>query len=186
MIKYKGMLPKSSTEDLVILVDFLDRKIGEMDKLEAHLGEGKRHRAISVFLFNSKGELLLQQRSEKKIVGALQWANTCCGNVRPNETRKACALRRLREELGIVDVKLSSRFTFEYHVKCNGNFSEWEIDKVFTGIYDGDVLPNPNEVKNIDWINPNEIKLNTDKYPERYVPWLKIILDSGKLNEFNR
>ncbi len=181
MIKYKGMLKKTSVLDSVVLVDFNDRKIGEMDKLDAHRGQGKRHRAISVFLFNTKGELLIQQRSEKKIVGALQWANTCCGNVRPNETRKACALRRLKEELGIEGVNLVPMFKFEYKAKCNEMFSEWEIDEVYTGIFEGSIKINPDEVKSIRWKRPNEILKELDNISERkiYAPWFITIMGLG-------
>lgn len=181
MIKYKGMLPKPSTSDSVILVDYLDRKIGEMDKLDAHRGEGKRHRAISVFLFNSKGELLIQQRSDKKIVGALQWANTCCGNVRPNETRRACSIRRLKEELGIERVAIKPLFRFEYKAKCNNEFSEWEIDEVYVGEFEGSCHINVEEVSKVCWKRPNEILKELDNISERkkYAPWFITIMSLG-------
>ncbi|HZZ98960.1 MAG TPA: NUDIX domain-containing protein, partial [Candidatus Saccharimonadia bacterium] len=91
----------------ITLVNARDEVIGNTDVLSTHRGDGKRHRAVSVFLFNKRGEVLLQQRSKKKIVGAMQWANTCCGNVHVGETREECAYRRLREELGITNISLS-------------------------------------------------------------------------------
>ena len=114
--------------DQVTLVDEHDHQIGVMDKVEAHRGDGKRHRASSVFLFNKNGELLIQQRSKKKIVGALQWGNTCCGNVRPGESCEECALRRLREGLGIttatinLSIHLSITSSAMIHL-ANGNRS---------------------------------------------------------------
>lgn len=156
--------------DQVILVDPEDREIGVMDKVEAHRGKGKLHRASSVFLFNKKGELLVQQRSEHKLVGALQWANTCCGNVRPGEMYRDCAVRRLREELGIEGVVLSAVAKFEYQVKCNEDFSEYEMDTVFVGHYDGEVRPNPGEVRTYQWIEWDDL---LEQKP--IVPWIPLM-----------
>lgn len=167
--------------DQVTLVDKHDHQIGVMDKIEAHRGKGKRHRASSVFLFNKKGELLIQQRSEKKIVGALQWANTCCGNVFPGESYEECAYRRLRHELGITTATIQPLYTFEYHVKCNDKFSEWEIDHVFVGKYDGGVRINTDEVAHYDWRRPNSILEDIQKDQNNFVPWLNMILESKQL-----
>ncbi|HSW90107.1 MAG TPA: isopentenyl-diphosphate Delta-isomerase [Patescibacteria group bacterium] len=167
--------------DQVILVDENDAEIGVMDKIEAHRGKGKLHRASSVFLFNKNGELLLQQRSSKKIVGALQWANTCCGNVRPGESYEECAVRRLREELGITNVVLDPVHKFIYQVQCNKAFSEYEMDTVFVGKYDGEVKPNPEEVANFKWIAWEEfIGMLNDKNP-MLVPWNQIMNEKGIL-----
>jgi len=170
--------------DQVILVDAYDQQTGVMDKVEAHRGDGQRHRAISVFLFNEDGELLIQQRSQQKIVGAGQWANTCCGNVRPNETYQECALRRLREELGITEVTLRSLYKFEYHTKCNEEFSEFEIDTVFFGEYVGEVSPNPEEVSKTEWRETEQLlqemaqdkKNSTDITKQKYAPWFYILV----------
>jgi isopentenyl-diphosphate Delta-isomerase len=146
--------------DQVILVDEQDQQIGTMDKVEAHRGEGKLHRAVSVYLFRKNGdkiELLIQQRSTKKIVGAGQWANTICGNVRPGETRPECALRRLREELGITKATVEPMYIFTYQVACNQEFSEHEIDQVFVGYYDGLVKPNPDEAQQVEWADWTEL-----------------------------
>lgn len=139
--------------DLVTLVNESDEVMGSMDKVEAHRGEAQRHRAISVYLFNNTKELLIQQRSANKIVGANQWANTVCGNVRPSETYEQCAYRRLKEELGITQVEIKPLYKFEYHLRANKEFSEWEIDQVFVGFYDGEVSPNPDEAQNFSWVN---------------------------------
>lgn len=142
--------------DKVILVDDQDNIIGEMDKVEAHRGNGKLHRAISVYLFKKKEsgtELLIQRRSEQKIVGQGLWANTVCGNVRPSEDYQECAYRRLKEELGITQAQIEPLIKFQYQVKCNDQFSENEIDQVFVGFYSEKVEPNPEEVQDYKWIN---------------------------------
>ena len=169
-----------TVHDLVTLVDEHDHQIGVMDKVEAHRGEGKRHRASSVCLFNKNGELLIQQRSKKKIVGALQWANTCCGNVWPGELYEECAQRRLQHELGITTTTVQPLYTFEYHVQCNDKFSEWEIDRVFVGKYDGEVKLNPDEVANFAWKLPGKVLEDIQKDQKEFVPWLKMILESEK------
>lgn len=167
-----------SNPDQVILVDEQDHVIGSMDKVEAHRGEGKLHRAISVYLFNDQGQLLIQQRSAKKIVGAHQWANTCCGNVRPGESYEACAYRRLQEELGIVDVTLLPLYTFQYYAKCNEAFSEREIDHVFVGRFSSQPNPNPAEVQAVAWVTFHELTAQT-KYD--LAPWFVIMLHDSQL-----
>lgn len=179
-------LTKSST-DLVTLVNESDEILGTMDKIEAHRGDAKRHRAVSVFLFQKNKdatELLIQQRAEVKIVGAHQWANTACGNVRPTESYEECAYRRLKEELGITEVKLEPMYKFEYHLKCgvltkqaqehinsttsrklrdNDEFSEWEMDQVFLGWYNGEVTPNPDEAQDFRWVKWEELQQKEKK-----------------------
>jgi isopentenyl-diphosphate delta-isomerase len=154
--------------DRVILVDETDHPIGVMDKYEAHRNGAQLHRAVSVYLFaklDGQLQLLIQKRSAQKIVGAGMWANTICGNVRPGESYRECAYRRLREELGlknsVVDsCDLQAVHKFSYFVKCNEEFSEREIDQVFVGFVESvdystfqkSLIPNPNEVAEIDWL----------------------------------
>jgi len=165
--------------DQVILVTADDQPIGTMDKVGAHRGQAQRHRAISVYLFNSQDELLIQQRSAQKIVGAGQWANTCCGNLRPGESYENCARRRLREELGITQVKLKPIYKFEYQVQCNAEFSEWEMDQVFVGRYDGKVQPVTNEVGDIQWVKIDDLLTQIDN--PKYALWFQIMMNDSQL-----
>ncbi len=168
--------------DQVILVDSNDKRIGVMNKLEAHKGEGKRHRAISVFLLNLHGELLLQKRSVEKIVGAHLWANTACGNIWPNESRLHCVKRRLQVELGITQPQLLNElFSFEYHVQCNAEFSEWEIDHVFMGTYSGEVHPNPHEVEDVRWESKQSLLHKLQKSPQEFAPWFHILMNDKRV-----
>lgn len=160
------MSQNTSLLDSVILVDETDHPIGTMDKYEAHRNGGHLHRAISVYLFakvQGKWQLLIQQRSPQKIVGGKMWANTVCGNVRPGESYRECATRRLREELGLQQstieaTGLEAIYTFQYAVKCNEEFSEREIDRVFVGQVRATevaslLVPNTSEVIATDWID---------------------------------
>src|SRR5690606_19036395 len=138
----------------VILVDENDEVLGETDVLDGHRGEGKLHRAISVFLFRQNGsgiELLIHQRRQEKIVGASEWANTVCGNVSPGESYENCAVRRLKEDLGIGAPPLVHLRMYRYQAKCNDEFSENEMDAIFAGWYDGPIAPNPEEVAQYEW-----------------------------------
>ncbi len=169
--------------DQVILVNDADEEIGVMDKLEAHRGEGQLHRAISVFLKRADGTWLVQQRSAQKIVGALQWANTCCGNVRPGESAQECAYRRLREELGITQVEITEIYSFKYFARCNEEFSEREIDHVFVGTYDGDVVPVAKEVADYQWLPIVAIQDSLGAQPEKWAPWFRIMMQDETLLE---
>jgi isopentenyl-diphosphate Delta-isomerase len=162
----------------VILVDEKDKALGEEDILKAHLGKGKLHRAISVFLFrkNNNGvELLIQQRSREKLVGAMLWANTVCGHVLAGESYLVCSKRRLDCELGIRNTELSEVFVFQYQVRCDHKYSENEIDHVFVGWYDGQVKPNPEEVAKFKWQQWGERSNN------KITPWFDLMLSNKNL-----
>lgn len=170
--------------DQVILVDKHDHVLGAMDKVQAHKGRGVLHRAISTFLFNSKGELLIQRRSPDKITCKLLWANTCCGNVRPGENRRQCARRRLHEELGITQVRLHSVGMFTYQAFCNDDFSEHEVDGVYVGHYDGKVIPSPAEVAEFAWVSWERFVtdvMSTNGGERQYVPWTRLIFEQPSI-----
>jgi len=169
---------------IVTLVDQDNNVLGKEDVFSAHLGNARRHRAISVFLFNNNGELLLQQRSNKKMLAELLWANTCCANVAFGESFEQCAHRRLEQELGITRVALKELFTFEYHEKINNQFSEWEIDKIFVGFFNDSALPNPNEVNDIRWIKPEKLLAEIQEQPEQFSVWIKIVAQRKEFLHF--
>lgn len=167
--------------DLVTLVNDRDEVIGSLDKYEAHRHPAQLHRAVSVWLVNCKGEVLFQQRSAKKIVGALWWGNTICGNVRPDENYEQCAQRRLREELGIEGVDLQPVYTFQYDAYANEEYGEHEMDRVFVGSYDGEVRPNPDEVVDFQWVKVDGLD---DLQAEVIVtPWTLIMLSDARLRK---
>lgn len=120
--------------EYVVLVDEQDKETGTMEKLQAHLN-GRLHRAVSVFLFNSKGELLLQQRASGKYHSANLWTNTCCSHPRPGESAYDAANRRLYEEMGLA-CELSEVFSFIYKAHLGNNLTEHEFDHVFVGTND--------------------------------------------------
>lgn len=169
--------------DQVVLVDESDHPLGVMDKHDAHRGAGQLHRAVSVFLFrkvDAGWQLLLQQRSSQKIVGAGQWSNTVCGNVRPGETYLECASRRLKEELGIVGVDLTPLTKFVYQVTCGSEMSEYEMDQFYGAVATELILDtNPAEVISIDWLDwPNKV---SDSSKKEHTPWFNLFLAQPSL-----
>ena len=158
----------------VILVDKKDRQIGVEEKIKAHK-EGKLHRSFSIFIFNSKGELLIQQREKSKYHSALLWSNTCCSHPGPSEDFKTAAKRRLKEEMGIKVNDLKEFATFIYKVEL-GNLIEHEFDHVFVGKFNGNPKPNKKEVEDFKWINLPDLKKDIKEHPRKYTFWFKRIL----------
>lgn len=156
--------------EYVVLVDEQDREIGVEEKLKAHR-EGKLHRAFSVFLFNPKGELLMQQRAAEKYHSGGLWANTCCGHPRPEEDLAEAAARRLKEEMGI-SCAVEKAFHFIYRATVKSGLVEYEIDHVFVGRYDGLVQSDPNEVMAYRWNPFTELQEEIKSNPHYFVAWL--------------
>lgn len=161
-------------QEQVILVDELDNAIGTMEKMEAH-EKGLLHRAFSVFIFNDKGELLLQQRALTKYHSAGLWTNTCCSHPRPNESTIDAANRRLMEEMGLT-CDLDHKTSFIYKTNFDNGLIEHEFDHVFFGNYDQDPTINPEEVENFVWMDVNKIMNDIEKNPGKYTSWFKIAM----------
>lgn len=160
---------------LVVLVDQNNRKIGTEEKLKAHT-EGKLHRAFSIFVFNSKGELLLQQRAKSKYHSGGLWSNTVCSHPCPGENYAQAVHRRLKEEMGF-DCDLKKLFSFTYKTDFKDGLIENEYDTVFMGKFDGLPKLNFTEVANYKWIKIEDLKKDISKNTAKYSVWLKIILD---------
>lgn len=149
-----------------------DEPIGVMQKSEAH-EKGILHRAFSIFIFNSKGEMLLQQRALNKYHSAGLWSNACCSHPLPGEETESAAQRRLGEELGFT-TPVKKVFDFVYTASFANGLTENEFDHVFVGEYDGVVNFNPEEVNNYAFKKMGEIKQELLKDPERYTAWFLI------------
>jgi len=159
-------------EQEVVLVDEQDQPTGTMEKMEAHQ-KGLLHRAFSVFIFDSKGRMLLQQRAAEKYHGAGLWTNACCSHPYPGEETKDAAERRLAEELGF-HTELSEIFSFTYHASVENNLIEHEFDHVFAGEYGAIIYPNPHEVADYTYVTMEQIRQNMERHPEKFTSWFKI------------
>ena len=158
-------------EDEVILVDADDREIGTAPKLRAHR-EGALHRAFSVFLFNERGEVLLQRRAEGKYHSAGLWSNTCCSHPRPGEDTHAAARRRLQEEMGLT-VPLLPVFNFTYRSAFADGLWEHEFDHVYIGRTGAEPRPDPEEVAGWRWASIDDLARELEEHPERFTVWLR-------------
>ncbi len=158
----------------VILVDEHDTPVGTMGKMEVH-EKAILHRAFSVFIFNGKGEMLLQKRATNKYHSAGLWTNTCCSHPRPGEETLAAAQKRLEEEMGF-STALAKAFSFVYKAPFDNGLTEYEYDHVFTGIYNGTVQPNPQEVCDYCYQSIGQIKSNIQAHPQNFTEWFKIAL----------
>lgn len=157
----------------VILVDERDTNVGVMEKLEAHQ-KGRLHRAFSIVLFNSEGNILLQKRAEGKYHSAGLWTNTCCSHPRPEEPLQDATARRLREEMGI-ETPLQFRYKFIYKAEL-GDLIEHEYDHVFTGVFDGRPEINPQEASDWKYASPSEVLADIEKHPSHYSAWFQLIM----------
>jgi len=160
--------------DQVILVDENNFPRGIMEKMEAHQ-KAELHRAFSIFIFNSKGELLLQKRALTKYHSGGLWTNTCCGHPQPELTLRESAQKRLKEEMGL-DCILNYAFNFIYKAQLDKGLFEHELDHVFLGYCDGVPKPNPIEASHWKYQNVNLIQENSQSHPEQFTVWFKIIL----------
>ena len=162
----------------IILVDKNDNQIATEEKLKAHK-EGKLHRAFSVFVFNSKKELLLQKRAYDKYHSAGIWANTCCSHPKPGKDLKEEAEARLKEEMGIT-CNLEEKFSFIYKVKFENGLYEHEYDHVFFGRSDEKPKPNKDEASDWKYISLNELEIDIKENPDKYSYWLKECFEKVK------
>jgi isopentenyl-diphosphate Delta-isomerase len=162
--------------DLVTLVDRDDNVVGAEEKIRAHR-EGKLHRAFSVFVFDGHSRLLIQRRATGKYHSAGLWSNTCCGHPRPGEPADGAAGRRLSEEMGFA-CDLRRAFRTIYEMSVANSMVEHELNQVFVGRFDGLPQPDSREVDEYRWVELTELRRSIQASPERYTPWLKLLLDN--------
>jgi isopentenyl-diphosphate delta-isomerase len=156
----------------VILVDESDQPVGVMEKMEAHR-RALLHRAFSVFIFNSRGEMLLQQRAEEKYHSAGLWTNACCSHPRPGEDTRQAAVRRLREELGFT-TGLEKLFEFTYRTEYDNGLTEFEFDHVYVGTYDQAISPDRAEVSDYRYQSLPEIEAELLSAPATFTSWFRL------------
>ena len=149
-----------------------------MDKLAVHQ-KGLLHRAFSIFIFNSKGELLLQQRADDKYHSEGLWANTCCSHPRDGEKVSDAVHRRLMEEMGMT-CELSFKFSFRYKKQFDNGLTEHELDHVYFGESDEAPRPNKKEVKDWKYLTLDELESDIKDNPDQYTEWLKVSLPRAR------
>lgn len=170
----------SSEGELLILVNPEDQETGNLSKAECHNGDGVLHRAFSVFLFNARGELLLQQRSAAKRLWPMFWTNTCCSHPRQGESLELATSRRLHQELGISS-KLEFVYKFSYQARFSDQGSENELCSVYLGRLDQPAIANEVEIAALRYLSPAALAEEIAADADRFTPWLK--MEWNHLNE---
>src|SRR5690606_4648936 len=163
------------TEEKVILVNEKDEPIGLMPKMEAH-EKALLHRAFSVFILNSKNEIMLQQRAAQKYHSPLLWTNTTCSHQRAGESNLEAGNRRLMEEMGF-NAELKELFSFIYKAPFDNGLTEHELDHVMIGYYDGEPQINREEAESWKWMGVDDVKQDMQQNPGNYTVWFRIIFD---------
>ncbi len=159
-------------EEQVIVVNEADEPIGVAGKMEAHR-KGILHRAFSIFIFNSKGEMLLQQRALNKYHSGSLWTNACCSHPKPEEDTTVAAERRLKEEMGF-DTPIEKVFDFVYRAEFENGLTEHEFDHVYAGEYNGEINFNKEEVMDCCFKSMDELKESLQDYPSKYTKWFQL------------
>jgi isopentenyl-diphosphate Delta-isomerase len=165
----------------VILVDEQDDVIGLMEKMEAHK-KGLLHRAFSILIFSSKGELLLQKRSIRKYHSGGLWTNTCCSHPTLDESMACTARKRLKFEMGI-DLESQFAFKFIYRSELDKDLIEHEFDYVFTGIFNGTPLINLDEVEDWKFMDIQSLRGDLKNNPASYTAWFRLIMNQIELTK---
>jgi len=168
-------------EDCLILVDENDMPCGKLEKSLTHK-LGLLHRAFSIFIFNTKGEMLLQQRAMNKYHSAGLWSNACCSHPRFGEELNDAVKRRLYEEMGM-SCKLEYAFNFTYKVNFENGLTEHEYDHVFIGITNAQPILNIDEAAAWKYVSPEDLILEMTLYPEKFTEWFKIAFT--KVSKYN-
>ncbi len=163
----------------VILVDEKDNEVGTMEKLEAHQ-KGELHRAFSVMIFNSKGEMLLQKRAKTKYHSGGLWTNACCSHPQPNESMADAMSRKLKQEMGLT-LHLEFAFKFIYQIKLDQNLFEHEWDHVFIGFFDGEPRVNAEEVEDWKFADLISLKKDVSENPASYTYWFRLMINHPQL-----
>lgn len=162
-------------QEFVVLVDESDQVIGQMDKLEAH-SKGLLHRALSVLVFNSNNELLLQKRAFSKYHSGGLWTNTACSHPRMGETVLSAGTRRLNEEMGMT-CELKNAFSFIYKADLDQGLTEYELDHVIIGFSDETPHMNLDEASAFKWMSLSDLKIDITQHPQLYTVWFKILIN---------
>ena len=172
----KSEVVSSNAEDL-ILVDAADNPVGFLDKSSCHDGKGVLHRAFSAFVFNDRGEVLIQKRAAEKRLWPSYWSNSCCSHPRRGETMEVAVRRRLNQELGLPanEVRdLRYLYKFEYRAAFGAAGSEHELCSVFQAQFGGEPVFNVTEVEDWAWVPPTELTRRLAEQSSRFTPWLRL------------
>jgi isopentenyl-diphosphate Delta-isomerase len=164
-----------ANSQLIALVDQSDNIIGYDDKIKVHV-EGTLHRAFSVFIFNNSGQMLIHQRALHKYHSPGLWTNACCSHLLQGFDMETCVHKRMMDEIGF-DCPVTFRFKFTYKAEFDNGLTEHETDHVYSGIWNGNPLFNPEEVAQTKWVSHDWLLNDVKQNPQDYTYWFKYILE---------
>ncbi|MFV0243735.1 MAG: isopentenyl-diphosphate Delta-isomerase [Qingshengfaniella sp.] len=155
---------------------WINGNLTPVDKMKVHR-EGLRHKAVSVFVMHGD-QILIQRRAETKYHTPGLWANTCCTHPQWGENAGDCAVRRLRQELGITGIYPARRDTLEYRADVGDGMIEHEVVDIFIAMAGPDltVSPDPDEVMDVNWIGIYDLTAEITRHPDRFTPWLRLYM----------
>lgn len=159
---------------------WVDGELTPVEKLEVHQ-KGLRHKAVSVFVMDGEN-VLLQRRALGKYHTPGLWANTCCTHPMWDEAPADCAVRRLKEELGITGLYPAHRDRVEYRAEVGGGLIEHEVVDIYLAMAERKMIikPNPSEVMQVEWVGFYDLAAEIQRRPARFTPWLRIYLSEHK------
>jgi isopentenyl-diphosphate delta-isomerase len=172
-------MTEEERRNTIILINEQDEQIGTGEKLDVHQ-RGILHRAFSVLIYNDAQEMLLQQRALTKYHSGGLWTNACCGHQLVDEPTDDAPHRRLQEEMGF-NTDLKKITAFIYNVPVPPNLIEHEFLHVYSGIFNGHIIPNPEEAMNYRWITKEALHEEIKNNPETFTPWFKILVEKLEL-----
>lgn len=155
----------------VILVDEENNQIGVADKEIVHTKTTPLHRAFSLFLFNSKKQLLVTQRALSKKTFPGVWTNSVCGHVSPGEAAFDAVRRRVSDELHMNVTDIKEVYPYRYKFTDTNGIVENEICPIFIGFANEDPKPNKREIEAWKWVDWNEFLETIKDHPGTYSPW---------------
>lgn len=159
----------------VVLCDKKGREQGTYDKLKAQK-DGLMYKTFSVFIYNSKGEHLVQKRSDSQLHSGGLWSNTYSSHCISGEKLLVTAERKIKEDLGI-EAKLEKRFSFAYEIETDSGLTQPIYDTVLIGKYDGEVKLNPTESQEARWMTIDDLSQDIKINSRTYTDWFRKILE---------
>lgn len=184
LVSCEGVFRAMNKSDAIMIPAWVDGTLTPVEKLAAHQ-QGLRHKAVSVFVMQA-GQFLIQQRAMGKYHTPGLWTNTCCTHPAWREPASDCAIRRLREELGITGLAPVYRDQVEYRADVGGGLTEHEVVDIFTADAPANLIvaPNPHEVMATRWIGFADLVEEVARAPEQFTPWLRIYLSDHRATIF--
>jgi isopentenyl-diphosphate delta-isomerase len=174
-------VPHENANQDVIAVDEDDEPQGLVNRLDAHTGEGIRHRAFTCLVFDGEGRILLAQRAPTKRLWDTHWDGTVASHPVEGQSQKDATRQRLEEELGVTptqydDLRVTDKFEYKRYYENAG--LEWEVCAVLKVTLDDTALdPDEEEIAGMLWADYDHLHDHPQWYRQlRLCPWFEIAM----------